>query len=203
MAREAHPQRTEAIRAIIEHEAALGPTEGARAARKLFPAIGDPTWKSWIKAARRPAPAPAPSPSMTLPAARASGSLGGDAVPLTFEERIAMMDRHVALIVAQCTTEVVDPATGARTTKARNPVVLAQAVRLQAQAAELLVKYAQAAWNQGRMEELYQQVIDAIGEVDRGMQQAVLKRLRGLNERRGGAVKFGLGVTPATELADF
>jgi hypothetical protein len=199
MAATPHAARDEAIRTIRNLTMFHGQDEGERLARAKYSDIAKGTFSGWLKIARLPAE----PPSMTLPAARAPGSTGGDAAPLSFEERIAKMDRQADMIAAQCMTQVTDPTTGEVTLKAKNLAMLAQAVRLQASAAELLVKYAQAAWNQGRMEELYQQVIDAIGEVDRGLQQAVLARLRGLNERRGGVANLGIGVAPITEAADF
>jgi hypothetical protein len=113
------------------------------------------------------------------------------------------MDRQADMIAAQCLVQVTDPTTGEVTVKARNLAMLAQSVRLQAAAAELLVKHGVMALNLGRMEELYATVIEEIGKADRGVQQAVVARLRELNERRGGADKFGLGAAPATETADF
>jgi hypothetical protein len=189
MAATPHAARDEAIRTIRNLVSFHGQTEGEKLARAKYSEIAKGTFSGWVKLARLPAEAE----SMPAPAPRVSGS-GGNAAPMSFDERIATMDRHVALIVAQCTTEVVDPVTGARTVKAKNPVVLAQAVRLQNAAADLIVKHAQLAWNHGRMEELYNEVIAAIGEVDPGVQRAVLARLRESAERRrGGVDRFGIG----------
>ena len=107
------------------------------------------------------------------------------------------------MIAAQCMVQVTDTTTGEVTFKARNLAMLAQAVRLQSTAAELIVKHHAAVWNQTRIEELYQVVIDEVGKVDRSLQQTVLARLRELSERRSNpGARFGIGVTPTTEAAE-
>ncbi|MFP3604686.1 hypothetical protein [Paraburkholderia sp. SIMBA_053] len=196
MAAAPHPLRDEAIATAQNLVAFHGQEEGERLARAKYAAIPKGTFSGWLKLARRPAEPP------SMPAPRSSGSTGADGAPLTFEERISKMDRQADLIAAQCMTEVVDPMTGGVTVKAKNLAMLATAVRLQAVAAELLVKHHSVVFNQEQTRELYDAVIEAVGEVDRSLQQAVMTKLRDLSERRGRA-RFGIGVAPATELADF
>ena len=179
MARQPHPARDHAISDIKNLVAFYGDqAEGERAARAKWADIPATTFAGWCALARRPAePASVRLTSVRAPAA--------DSKPMTFEERIAAMDRHVEMIIVASTREVVDEVTGeVIKTVARNPAMLAQAVRLQQSAAELLVRGSQLAWNLGRMEDMYDSVIAEIGKVSPEVQQAVLSRLRELSKSR-------------------
>lgn len=199
MARTPHPARDQAITQYRNLESFHGSAEAERIVRQKFADVPKTTVNGWLKLARLPAE---PS-SLPVTAARASGSTGGDAAPVDFEERIARIDRHVAMIVAQCTAEVVDPATGARTVKAKSPVVLGQAVRLQVQAAELLVKYHATVWDQERMEGFQRVVIEEVGKIDPATQRAIVARLRemGKHDNNPGA-RFGIGISQAIAAAE-
>ncbi|KAA0997823.1 hypothetical protein FVF58_47550 [Paraburkholderia panacisoli] len=97
----------------------------------------------------------------------------------------------------------IDPETGRRG-RLKNPLLLTAGHAALAQTASLVVKHREAIFNQARLEELYEVIIDEVGKADRGVQRAVLARLRELSERRGNpGARFGLGVAPATETADF
>jgi hypothetical protein len=161
MAREAHPQRPAALKAIVEHEAALGPIEGARAAKKLFPDVGVPTWKSWVKLARvaavvEPAESFAVASRTVTPITPAVESHG-----LEFDQRIAEMD-----MAARALIDVAWPIdeTGRRG-RVKNPMLLKAAHAALAQTAGLVVKNQQAAWNAEVMADLYQTVVDTVVEV--------------------------------------
>jgi len=193
MAAEAHPQRAEAISVIRSMRAfySQDPAEGERQAYAKFPDIAKATWSGWVKLARQPA-----EPASVRPTSvRASTMPAADGKPLTFEQRIARIDSHVAMIVTASTREVIDESSGEIRTLAKNPAMLAQAVRLQSGAAEMLVKYAIAVENLGRMQELYDTIIEEIGKVSPEVQRAVFDRLREVNEQRGNA-RFGIGVVP-------
>src|SRR5258707_452765 len=132
MAAEAHPQRRDAIsvirsmRAFYSHD----PAEGERQAYAKFPDIAKATWAGWCKLARQPA-----EPASVRPTSvRAYAAPAADGKPMPFEERIASIDRHVELVLESSTRETVDPDTGEVRRVARNPTMVATAVRLQVQA---------------------------------------------------------------------
>lgn len=207
MPREAHPDRTNALIAIREHVGRLGTVEGQRAARKLFPNIGKPTWESWCRLVRlgertdveQPAEAVAvvTRPLTPVTPIAADVELRG----FEFDHRIAEMDAAARALIDYAWP--IDPETGRRG-RLKNPLLLKAGHAALAQMASLVVKHREAVFNQARLEELYEVIIDEVGKADRGVQRAVLARLRELSERRGNpGARFGHGVAPATETADF
>ncbi|WP_429344738.1 hypothetical protein [Paraburkholderia sp. GAS42] len=181
-----------------------GQAEGERLARAKYSSIPKGTFSGWLKQARLPAE----PPSLAVPCSAAA--TGGDAAPLTFEERIARIDQHVRLIVTQCTGEVVDPATGVRTVKAKNPVVLGQAVRLQVQAAELLTRRAESVWTTEKLQEWAEGLIECIAGVvnragDRQLAEQIFAAMQAHDKRWAGTgIRFGIAgrapsATPALE----
>ncbi|SOE59100.1 hypothetical protein SAMN05414139_01474 [Burkholderia sp. D7] len=189
MAAAPHPQRDAAIATIRNLRAFHGPDEGERQARAKFPDVPKGTFSGWVKLARLPAeqvPAPAHS-------SRAYAPPASDNKPLTFEERIAAIDRHVAMVVEASTREVVDTDSGDVRRVARNPSMLATAVRLQSQACELLVRYAATVSDMRKSDEFYGVVLEALGEASPEVQRAVFDRLRAVNEQQDGA-RLGLGL---------
>ncbi|MBB5463791.1 hypothetical protein [Paraburkholderia sp. Cpub6] len=213
MPRPASSQRFEALNQIRKYMLEHGEQEGARLAKlDGYKHINKATWSQWCKLVReedrqlaidviRNVPHPG------VPAGQAPSFT--PITPATPEQRVAVrraLDffRKIRVMVddAQMLADysmTVDSTTGVR--KVKNPVMLAQSHKMRAVTLTLALKHAEAVWNQERMEELYNAVIGAIGEVDRGLQRAALEKLRELNERRGGAAKFGIGVVSETEAA--
>ncbi|MCU1314672.1 MAG: hypothetical protein JWM54_2429 [Acidobacteriaceae bacterium] len=189
MAAAPHPQRDAAIATIRNMRAFHGPEEGERQARAKFPDVPKGTFSGWVKLARLPA-----EPASVRPtSSRAYAVPAADGKPMTFEERVASIDRHVAMVVEASTREVVDTDSGEVRRVARNPSMLATAVRLQSQACELLVRYAATVSELGEMDEFMGVVIEEIGKVSPEVQRAVLMRMRELAEQQAGA-RFGLGL---------
>lgn len=184
MAAAAHPQRDAAIATIRNLTSFHGAEEGEKLARAKYGAIPKGTFSGWLKLARLPAEPPsAPAGSV-----RASASIEDAGELMPFEQRIAMMDSHVRMIVVASTREVVEEPSGEIRTVARNPAMLAQAVRLQHAAAELLVKNQMASWTAEAVAEYHGQVMDAINEAvrgaaDRDMADRVIAALRALETR--------------------
>ncbi|MBK3737664.1 hypothetical protein G3A39_00380 [Paraburkholderia aspalathi] len=111
---------------------------------------------------------------------------------LDFFQEIRVM-REDAQLLADYSVAI-DPATGVR--KIRNPVMLEKSHKMRATTLTLALKHAETVWNQGRMEELYQVVVEEVGKVDPRVRQAILAHLRELHERRGGAARLGIGAVP-------
>jgi len=194
MAAAAHPQRDAAIATIRNMRAFHGPEEGERQARAKFPDVPKGTFSGWVKLARQPAE----QVPVSATSSRAYAAPAADGKPLTFEQRVASIDAHVAMVVEASTREVVDVDTGEVRRVARNPSMLATAVRLQSQACELLVKHAAAVAELGRQEEFIRTVLEVIGEVAPEVQRAVISRMYEMREQAPVA-RFGLGLdsTPA------
>lgn len=79
------------------------------------------------------------------------------------------------------------------TKKVKNPMLLDNNIRRRLDIMTTFIQSVQAVWNLGKMEELYDAVIEEIGKVDPETQQAILARLRDLNNRRGMTVHARLG----------
>ena len=186
VAREAHPLRAQALMSIREHVARLGTAEGQREARKLFPAIGRPTWDSWCRVVRLGDKPVEPAESFAV----ASHTV----TPITpvvemrgfeFDQRVAEMD-----LAARALIDVawpVDPETGRRG-RVRNPMLLKSAHAALAQTAGLVVKSQEAMWsaeqNQARMEEILEVVSEALKDGrDRELAGAIIVSLRSMAER--------------------
>lgn len=184
MAAKPHALRDAAIATIRNLTAFHGAEEGEKLARAKYSAIPKGTFSGWVKLARLPAEPPsAPAGSV-----RASASIedAGDLMP--FEQRIALLDRHIQMIVAASTREVIEEPSGERKTVAKNPSMLAQAVRLQHAAAELLAKNQRAVWTVEAVAEYHGEVIDAItaavkGAADRELAERVVAALNAIKNR--------------------
>lgn len=216
MPRPADPQRFDALNQIRKYMLEHGEQEGQRLAKlDGYKHINKATWSQWCKLVREEDRQLAVDVIRHVPH---PGVPAGQAPPLTPitpatpEQRVAVrraLDffREISVMAddAQLLAEYsvsVDPATGVR--KVRNPAMLAQSHKMRGVTLTLALKHAEAAWNLGRMEELYSAVIEAVGKADPEVRQAVLARLRELNDgRRGGAAKLGISVAPATEADDF
>lgn len=191
MAREAHPQRSAALKAIVEHETRLGPIEGARAAKKLFPDVGVPTWKTWVKLARAAAVAePAEAPAVALHPITPMEAAGPDAWGVersgwAFDRRIGEID--VINRALQDVAWPIDPETGRRG-RVKNPMLLKVARDGLAQSAGLVIKHAEGAWNvkqyQEFEEKLFGVFVDSIKDEDPVLVQRVLKRMRAAIDAR-------------------
>jgi hypothetical protein len=79
------------------------------------------------------------------------------------------------------------------TRKARNPGLLDSNIRRRLDIMTTFIQSVQAVWNLGKMEELYNAVIEEVGKVDPETQQAILARLRDLNNKRGMTVHARIG----------
>ncbi|CAN7774693.1 hypothetical protein [Paraburkholderia hospita] len=214
MPRPASSQRFDALNQIRKYMLEHGEQEGARLAKlDGYKHINKATWSQWCKLVRdedrqlavdviRNVPHPG------VPAGRAPTFT--PITPATPEQRVAVrraLDffREISVMAddAQLLADysvVVDPATGVR--KVKNPVMLAQSHKMRGVTLTLALKHAEAAWNMGQMQELYDCVIEAVGKADRDVQRDVIARLRELDARRGGAAELGIGRLPVTAVAD-
>jgi hypothetical protein len=145
---------------------------------------GSPAYSPLLKLARQPA-----EPASVRPTSvRASVAPAAGGKPATFEERIRQIDEHVALVLEASTREMIDPDTGECRRVARNPAMTATAIRLQTQAAELLVKHQQASWKAEAVEAYHGDVMAAIGEAvkgaaDRELAERVILALKAVEKR--------------------
>ncbi|MGT2471663.1 hypothetical protein [Paraburkholderia terrae] len=209
MPRPADPQRFDALNVIRKYVREHGEPEGQRLAKlDGYKHINKATWSQWCKLVREEDRQLAVDVTLNVPN---PGVPAGQAppftpiTPVTPEQREAVrqaIDFFLEICVMREDAQLlrdysapVDPTTGVR--KVRNPVMLAQSHKMRGVTLTLALKHAEAAWNLGQMDELYSAVIEAVGQADKGVRQAVLARLRELNERRGGAAKLGIGVAPA------
>ncbi|MFM0060633.1 hypothetical protein PQR64_33920 [Paraburkholderia phytofirmans] len=181
MAREAHPDRARALIEIGEHVERLGKIEGQRAARKLFPNVGKPTWESWCRLVRVGERAAVEQPAGIVIVAThpvtpvAPMAAGIEPSGLGFDRWIAEIDE-----INRALKDVawpIDPETGRRG-RVKNPMLLKVARDGFAQSAGLIVKHREAVFNQDRIEDFYQIIIEEVGKADRGVQHAVVARLR-------------------------
>lgn len=66
-----------------------------------------------------------------------------------------------------------------------NPMLMDNAIRRRLQIMDTYLNSMEQLYNLEKLQELYQLVIDEVGKADAGVQQAILVRLRELNNRRG------------------
>ena len=194
MARKAHDQRDDAVAAMRRLSNEHGVREGCRLAREMFPDVPKPSWGRWRQEAvgRMPeqeARDTATSARLahevrsTIPAIGELVTAPADVIPvqkraLDFWKMLGELDDDAQLLRSYATTTLPDG-----TRKVRVPVALVGAHRMRADLIRLALEHAGVVWNTERMRELYDCVIEAIGEVDRDLQKAVLDRLRRLRDR--------------------
>lgn len=218
MPRPPDPQRFNALTQIRKYVQEHGEQEGARLAKlDGYRHINKATWSQWCKLVREEDRQLAVDVIRNVPH---PGVPAGQAVPITPitpatpEQRVAVhraLDffREINVMVADAQlladySVAVDSATGAR--KVKNPVMLAQSHKMRGVTLMLALRHAEAAWNTEQIRELYDAVIETVGEADKGVQRAVIAKLRELNARRGGAAEIGIGIgigaVPVTAAAD-
>ncbi|CAE6724646.1 hypothetical protein [Paraburkholderia nemoris] len=212
MAREAHPDRAKALIAIGEHVERLGKIEGQRAARKLFPNVGKPTWESWCRlvhlAERGAVEQPAGHVAIAMHPVTPITPMTADVEPcgVGFDQRIAKMDAiNLAL---EDVAWPIDPETGRRG-RVKNPMLLKVARDGFAQSAALVAKHQAEAWSaeltKVQVEEL-QEVIAGVlkNGRDRELTGQILASLQELNEKwKNLRNRQGRSVSPAKVSADF
>lgn len=71
------------------------------------------------------------------------------------------------------------------TKRLTNPMLLDNSIRRRLTILETYLKAMSEAYNLQKLQELYHLVIDEVGKADPGVQQAILARLRTLNDERG------------------
>ncbi|RZF23772.1 hypothetical protein EVC45_42405 [Paraburkholderia sp. UYCP14C] len=214
MPRPADPQRFDAMNHIRRYVLEHGEQEGQRLAKLAgYRHVNKATWSQWCKRVREEdrqleADVILNVPHPGVPAGQAPPFT--PITPATPEQRVAVRraldffrELNTMADDAQLLRDysvAVDSATGVR--KVKNPVMLAQSHKMRGVTLTLALKHAEAAWNMGRMDELYTCVIEAVGKADRGVQRDVIARLRELDARRGGASELGIGVVPLTAAID-
>ncbi|MFM0385875.1 hypothetical protein [Paraburkholderia dipogonis] len=191
MAREAHPDRATALIAIREHVERLGKIEGQRAARKLFPSIGKPTWESWCRLVHLGERAAVEQPAelvaiATHPVTPITPMIAGvEPCGVGFDQRIAEIDA-----INRALKDVawpIDPETGRRG-RVKNPMLLKVARDGFAQSAGLVAKHQEAAWSAEQYQARIDQITDVIGGVlkngrDRELTGQILAALYELREK--------------------
>ncbi len=191
-------------RYVLEH----GEQEGQRLAKlDGYRHVNKATWSQWCKRVREEDRQLAADVILNVPH---PGVPAGQAppftpiTPVTPEQREAVrqaLDFFLEIGVMREDAQLlrdysapVDPVKGVR--KVRNPVMLEKSNKMRATMLTLALKHAETVWNQERMEELYQAVVDEVGKADHGVRQAIIVHLRELHERRGGAARVGIGALP-------
>lgn len=212
MAREAHPDRARALIAIGEHIERLGKIEGQRAARKLFPNIGKPTWESWCRLvhlgeraaveqrAELVAVAAHPVPPIT------PMTVGVEPGGVGFDQRIAEIDA-----INRALKDVawpIDQDTGRRG-RVKNPMLLKVARDGFAQSAALFAKHQAGAWSAEMHRAQIEEIQDVLVEVlkngrDRELTGQILASLRKVIEKWENLRDHQWhGASPAKMPADF
>ncbi|REG61543.1 hypothetical protein B0G80_4396 [Paraburkholderia sp. BL6669N2] len=191
MAREAHPDRAKALIAIGEHVERLGKIDGQRAARRLFPNVGKPTWESWCRLVHL---------GERAGVEHRTELVGGATHPVTpitlmidgvepygagFDQRIAEIDA-----INRALKDVawpIDPETGRRG-RVKNPMLLKVARDGFAQSAALAAKHQSDAWSaemhRAQMEEVMAVILDGLeNSRDRELAGQLLASLRKVSKK--------------------
>ncbi|SEI81405.1 hypothetical protein [Paraburkholderia diazotrophica] len=184
MARPSHPERARALIEIRRHIGEYGAVEGPRKARERFPGVGKMTWLAWVRQVRDE------DSDMAAEAARLVPRPDAPLPPLTdhhraatrqaidfFGEMAAMVDD--AKLLADYSVVVDD--NGRR--RVKNPVTLALANRMRATNINLAMRHSELVWDVSRMQAMFDELIDAISDIDQDVATRVINAMRGVSEK--------------------
>lgn len=209
--------RAEVLKAISEHLLVTGPGDWD-SLRNRYPEVSRATFFRWVEQCKRNIEASANSPgalrvaqqrvrSTVMPAEQSQEEIAKHVPSAPSPAVVAGMGGQKAAQVfdflahfkgivddAELMREslvAIDPETGKR--KVKNPVMLDKNIARRLQIGQNYLEAMQLLYNQERIRELYQIVIQAVGQADPATQQAILAKLREANNKHGITLAAELG----------
>jgi hypothetical protein len=181
---------------VAEH----GPDIGMRAARAAFQKVDKSTWSRWCKQVREEDATYATSEGTAerVPAKRERTVPVATTEVLEAEPGTIDFFGELNLLLGDCDmlrnySAPADPATGLR--KPRNPMMLAQSIKLRAMVLGLAQRHAEAVWEANALREHHTHLIGVLGDAlkasgDADMARKVIEDIRRLDNERKASSRY-------------